>query len=120
MRNEDELIKNILDKAIESISDKKGENIISLKFSPEQSSICDYFVICEASNPKQAQAISDHLERKLRTDLQVRPTTIEGYQTATWILIDYFDVIIHIFQNESREFYSLEKLWADSEIMKYN
>lgn len=120
MRNEDVLIENILEKAVDSIKDKKGENIVSLKFSPEQSSICDYFVICEANSSKQAQAISDHIQRTLRTELNTRPGHIEGYDTATWILLDYFDIIIHVFLNETREFYGLEKLWADSEIQKYN
>ncbi len=120
MKKEDEIIKKILDKTIEGIAEKKGDNIVSLKFSPEQSSICDYFVVCEATNQKQAQAIADHLQRKMKTELQIKPTHIEGYDTASWILLDYFDVIVHIFLNDTREFYGLEKLWADSEIVKYN
>ena len=119
MKNEDKLIKNILNTAIESIKDKKGENIISLKFSTDISSICDYFVICEASNIKQAQAISNNIQRTLRTEAQVRPSHVEGYNSANWILLDYFDIIIHIFLTESREFYGLEKLWADAEIDNY-
>lgn len=119
MKNEDALIKKILDKAVESIKEKKGENIVSLKFAPEQSSICDYFLICEASNIKQAQAISDYLQRNLRTEVAARASHVEGYDSANWILLDYFDIIIHIFLTESRDFYGLEKLWADAEITKY-
>ncbi len=120
MTNKDVQIENILEKVVEIIKDKKGENIVSMKFSPEQSSICDYFVLCEVGNTKQAQAIADYLQRSLRTDLQIRPGHIEGYDTASWILLDYFDIIIHIFLSETREFYGLEKLWADAEIVNYN
>ena len=118
MKNEEKLISNILDNTIESIKEKKGENITTLKFSPEISSICDYFVICEATNIKQAQAISDNIRRTLKTDLHITPSHVEGYDSANWILIDYFDVIIHVFLTESRDFYGLEKLWADAEITK--
>ncbi len=120
MTSGDKLIKNILNSAVEGINEKKGEKIISLKFSTEQSSICDYFIICEATSTKQAQAISDYIQKKLRKELKVRPFNVEGYETGSWILLDYFDVIIHIFLSETREFYGLEKLWADSEIVKYN
>ncbi|MEA1972858.1 MAG: ribosome silencing factor [Candidatus Cloacimonadota bacterium] len=119
MKNDDKLIKNTLNKAIDSINDKKGENIISLKFSSEISSICDYFLICEATNIKQAQAISDNIQRTLRTDIQIRPSHVEGYDTANWILLDYFDIIIHIFLHNTRDFYGLEKLWADAEMITY-
>jgi ribosome-associated protein len=120
MNSEDVLIKTILEKAIESIKDKKGEKITTLQFSAEQSSICDYFLICQATNTKHAQAISDALQRDLRTDLKVRAATVEGYNTASWILLDYFDIIVHIFLEESRNFYGLEKLWADSKIVNYD
>ncbi|MBN2662910.1 MAG: ribosome silencing factor [Bacteroidales bacterium] len=120
MKNEEILIENMLEKVIESIKEKKGENITSLKFSIEQSSICDYFVICEASNIKQVQAISDFIQRQIRDEFKIRPTHVEGYDTANWILLDYFDIVIHIFSSEAREFYSLEKLWADAEFKNYN
>ncbi len=119
MKNGDKLIKEMLDVAVESILEKKGENVVSLKFSPEQSSICDYFLICEASNIRQVQAISDFVQKTMRNELKMRPTHVEGYNSANWILLDYFDVIVHIFLSESRDFYGLEKLWADAELKKY-
>jgi len=120
MKNEDVLIKEMLDKAIESVIEKKGEKIVSLKFGPEQSSICDYFLICEASNTRQVQSISDFIQRTLKKEFKIRPEHVEGYDTANWILLDYLDIIIHIFQSDAREFYGLEKLWADAEIKNYN
>lgn len=120
MIKEDENIEQALNKAIECIKDKKGENISVMKFSAEQTAICDYFIICEANNNLQAQAISDHIQRTLRNEIKIRPGHIEGYQHAKWILIDYFDIIIHIFLPEARNFYSLEKLWADAEVTNIN
>lgn len=120
MKNEDKLIENMLDTVTKSVIDKKGENIISLKFSTEQSSLCDYFVICEASNIKQLQAISDNVQRQMKTEFKIRPTHIEGYDSANWILLDYFDIVVHIFQTDARDFYGLEKLWADAELKTYN
>ncbi len=119
MKQEDAMINAMLEKAVKIIQDKKGENIVSLKFSPLESSICDYFLICDVSNEKQAQAICDALQREIKTELKQNPNHIEGYDTAKWILLDYLDIIIHIFLTESRDFYGLEKLWADTEIKNY-
>lgn len=119
MKQDDLLIEDMLKKAIEIIKEKKGENIVSMKFSPIVSSICDYFLICDVSNEKQAQAICDALQREMRTENKIRPSHIEGYESSRWILIDYWDIIIHIFLTESRDFYGLEKLWADAKIEKY-
>lgn len=113
-------IEELLEKAAYSIYEKKGENITSMKFSEKQSNICDYFLICESSNTKHAQAICDFLRRTLRTELKTRPEHIEGYDTANWILLDYWDIIIHIFSKDARNFYGLEKLWSDTEIKKIN
>jgi len=119
MKQENKSTINLLNKAVDIIKDKKGENIVSLKFSVVESSICDYFLICEASNERQVKAISDALQRELKSDLNEKVVNVEGYDTSKWILLDYLDVIIHVFHAESRDFYGLEKLWADTEIKKY-
>ncbi len=106
----------LLKTAIESIKDKKGSNIVSLEFIPEQSSVCDYFVICEAESDRQVKAIAKAIQENIREELDLKPTHIEGMNEANWILLDYFDIIVHVFQRESREFYGLEKLWADAKI----
>ena len=111
---------NLLETIVNKIIDKKGENIVSLKFSAEQSSICDYFIIVTAKNNVQAQAIADTLQKDLRKELKIKAIEVEGYENASWILMDYGDIIIHIFLPETREFYGLEKLWADTEIKNYN
>ena len=84
------------------------------------------FVICSANSDNQVKAIADEIEFKMKNDNKLSPSHIEGYNTATWILLDYNDVIVHIFNKESRMFYSLEKLWEDakhidiSELIKEN
>lgn len=110
----------ILEKAIDCIKDKKGEKISLIKFPPEEGAVWDYFIICQANNNIHAQAISDHIQLSLKNDLKTRADHTEGYQNAKWVLIDYFDIVIHIFLPETREFYNLEKLWADAQITKFN
>jgi len=108
-----------LETAIEIIKEKKAENIVSLKFDSSQSSICDYFLICTAQNTRQAQTIASALQKDMRSKIKLHSYAMEGFDLANWILIDYGDIIIHIFLPETREFYSLEKLWADTEIKNY-
>ena len=115
MQESDKKIFNLVKTAIKAIEEKKGNNILTLKFTPEQSSICEYFIICDAQTDRQVKAICKHLVEVVREEMDVKPRTIEGLETSQWILLDYFDIIIHIFQDETREFYGLEKLWADAE-----
>jgi ribosome-associated protein len=74
----------------------------------------DYFVVCSGKNPRQVQAIADAIETSLKASGE-RPSHVEGYQRAEWILLDYFDVIVHIFNPETRAFYALERLWGGAE-----
>ncbi len=106
--------KEILNFIIDKIEDKKGEDIKVLDLTKIDNSIADYFVICTANSKIQAQTISDHIIRETRTQLKERPLNVEGEQNAFWILIDYSDIIVHIFQPEYREFYDLEGLWGEA------
>lgn len=112
-------IKKIIETAIDILKEKKAEDIVSLRFDISQSSICDYFLICTAQNTKQAQSIATGLQKDMREKLKLHSTSIEGFELANWVLLDYGDIIVHIFLPETREFYSLEKLWADTEIKHY-
>lgn len=97
--------------AIEALEDKKALEIKVIDIS-EVSSIADYFIITNGTNRNQVQALSDHVEEKLgRMGFERRP--IEGYEQANWILLDFKDVIIHIFDQASRDFYDLERIWRD-------
>jgi ribosome-associated protein len=73
----------------------------------------DYFLTCTGGNPRQVQAIADAVEQALK-DQRVRPTHVEGYERAEWILLDYFDFIVHVFSPQARQFYGLERLWGNA------
>lgn len=92
--------------------DKKGADLLVLNLS-EISSFADYFVICSASSDRQAQAIADAIEERLRAAGR-RPISVEGYAASRWILLDYGDVLFHVFLEEARRFYALERLWGDA------
>ena len=104
----------LLNFIIEKIEDKKGEDIKVLDLRQMDNSIADYFIVCTANSKIQAQTISDHIIREIRTIQHERPINVEGEQNAFWILIDYSSIVVHIFQPEYRDFYDLEGLWGDA------
>lgn len=105
-------LKEELDIVVKSLEDKKAEDIKILDIS-KISVMADYFVIATGNNKNQVQAMSDEVEEKLHKE-GITPRQIEGYRNANWILMDYSDIIIHIFDQESRQFYNLERIWKDS------
>ncbi len=100
-------------KAIVKVMDSKKAKDIKLVEIKELSSLGDYFVIASASNTTQVKAIADEVEDEM-TKLGIEPNRVEGRQSAQWILLDYYDVMVHIFLEESRNFYNLERLWSDA------
>jgi ribosome-associated protein len=104
-------LNDILKTIIDALEDKKAENIQIIDIS-EVSTIADYFIITNGTNTSQLQALSDHVEEKLSKN-GIHPKNIEGYNTANWILMDYSDILVHIFDKESRGFYDLERIWRD-------
>ena len=101
-----------LAREIGKILDSKKATDIKIMDIGGHSSLGDYFVLASASNTTQTKALCDEIEEQLFKK-GLEPRRIEGYQSASWILLDYVDVIVHIFYKETREFYSLERLWAD-------
>ena len=77
-------------------------------------SFTDFFVIASGTNVRQVQAVADEVQEQLRKHLQVRPARVEGYNSAEWVLLDYGDFILHVFEEKSRRFYDLERLWRDA------
>ncbi len=102
-----------LEIAVKALSEKKAEKITALKVK-DITSIANYFVIAGATSTTQAKALADFVEFKLG-EKGVKPKNIEGVSTAGWIVLDYIDVVVHIFTEEQRDFYKLENLWADGE-----
>jgi ribosome-associated protein len=100
-------------KAVRAALDKKAQDVVvlDLRHTP---AFTDYFVLCSGQNQRHVKAIADAVEETLRA-AKVRPAHIEGYDRAEWILMDYFNFIVHVFSPQTREFYSLERLWGDAE-----
>lgn len=98
--------------AIAAAADKKAENALLLDLR-KASAFTDFFVICTGTNVRQVQAIANGIEEALRA-AGLKPSLIEGYERGQWVLIDYFDFIVHIFLPATREFYGLERLWGDA------
>lgn len=101
--------------ALAGLEDKKGNDIKIIDIS-EVSVMADYFLIASGANKNQIQAMADMVEEKLH-DFDISPRQIEGYQTAHWILMDFNDIIVHIFNEEDRLFYNLEKIWLDGKVV---
>ena len=101
------------------LDSKKATGLRVLKIG-EISSIGDYFVICSANNKSHVQSLSDDIDFALGHEDGIAPQRVEGYASASWILMDYASVIVHIFNDEVREFYSLERLWSDAKIEEIN
>jgi ribosome-associated protein len=108
------LFKTILN----AIKDKKGENIISLDLKKIDEAVADFFILCEAKSHIQVKAIAENIVEVVERELGERPYHKEIGQQ--WTLIDYVNIVVHIFQHEHRKFYNLESLWADAEIVEHN
>lgn len=109
---------NISEVIVHGIQEKKGNDIVRLDLRNIHSSVADYFVVCHAESSTQVKAIADSVEEEVFKALGIDSYRKEGFQNAEWILLDYFDVVVHIFKTDKREFYGIEDLWGDAE-MKY-
>lgn len=114
-KNNSEILVEVV---IKGMQEKKAEEIIKIDFKKINNSICDYFIICHGNSGTHANSISDSIEFEVRKKINTKPWHKEGMANAEWILLDYIDVVVHIFQYEARNFYRLENLWGDAEITK--
>lgn len=99
---------------IQGIQEKKGNEIIDLDLSGIENSVCDDFIICHGNSKRQVEAIAFAVEDTVKKNAGINPWHKEGYQNAEWILLDYVDVVVHVFNKPTRTFYNLEGLWADA------
>ena len=104
----------ILKVIIEAIQDKKGEHIVSLDLRKIPEAVADFFIICEASSTVQVRAISEWVEECVKKLCGEPPYKHEGLSASQWALIDYVNVVVHVFQSETRKFYKLEEMWSDA------
>lgn len=108
-----------LDVIVEAILDKKGQNVVSLDLRKVGSSICDFFVICNADSTPNVSAIADNVEDEMIVKCKKKVVRSQGKENRFWIIQDYGDIVVHIFQTEYRNFYRLEELWSDCPRKEY-
>ena len=106
----------LVESVVKGIFEKKGQNVLKVDLRKLENRITDYFIICHGSSKTQVDSISYSVEEVVRKEAGEKPIHVEGLENCFWVLIDYGDVIVHIFQEEYRNFYSLESLWADAHI----
>lgn len=99
--------------AVKAVEGKKGEDIAILEMDQGSGAFTDYFVVCSGTNPRQIQAIADDVEKQL-AEVGQRPNSVEGYNQAEWVLLDYVDFVLHVFSERARKFYDLERLWKSA------
>jgi len=99
--------------AVGAVENKKGEDLAILEMDKYSGAFTDYFVVCTGTNPRQIQAISDEVETRL-SQSGIRPNSVEGYNQAEWVLLDYVDFVVHVFSERARKFYDLERLWKSA------
>lgn len=108
----DQLITTIL----AGIEDVKGKEITILDLREIENTVCDYFVVCEGTSNTQVNAIVNSVQKKVSKELKDNPWHVEGSDNAEWVLIDYVNVVVHVFQKHIREYYDIESLWGDAKI----
>ncbi len=106
------LVKNI----VEGIQEKKGKNICVVNLKKIDTAACSFFVVCNGDSARQVDAIADSVIDYVRENLQDRPIAKDGFETASWIALDYGDVMVHVMQREPRNFYNIEGLWDDGKV----
>ena len=114
--NTDELISVI----IKGIDDVKGDDIQLLDLRKIENTVCDYFIICSGSSNTQVNAITGSIQTLVSKELKDKPWHVEGQNNSEWILMDYVNVVVHVFQKQIREFYDIESLWGDAIVTNIN
>lgn len=110
----------IVNAAIEGILKKKGKDPVSLDLREIENAVCKYFIICHGDSNTQVEALADSVIETVREETGEKAWHKEGLNNATWVLLDYSDVVIHIFQKEYRDFYKIEELWADAKLTQHH
>ena len=114
MPNKKESSEILLDKIIHGIENVKGEDIQKMDLRKIENTPCDFFVICSGNSNTQVSAIVNSIKKKVSKTLREKPLHTEGLEIAEWVLIDYVNVVVHVFQRKTREFYNIEELWGDA------
>tara|TARA_B100000683_G_scaffold70526_1_gene68961 strand:- start:502 stop:873 length:372 start_codon:yes stop_codon:yes gene_type:complete len=106
----------LLETIIEGVQEVKGKDMTILDLKNIETAVCRYFVICSGTSNIHVSSISDNVRKFVSKELNEKPWNTEGQSTAEWILMDYSDIVLHVFQEKTREYYTLEDLWGDANI----
>ncbi len=112
-------VEELNDLIIDSIQDIKGKNIIKMDLRHLEDAPSDFFIICEGESTVQVKSIADNVYMRLKNEANNLAAHFEGADTSQWVLVDYFNTVLHVFHPEAREFYQLEELWSDGIITEY-
>ena len=104
---------------INAIQDKKGLDIVKIDLRGLDEAPADFFIICHGNNENQVKAIANNVAFEVKTKGNELPISSEGKANSVWVLVDYFDTVVHIFHHEAREYYNLQKLWSDGIVTEY-
>lgn len=108
--SKDDLLANI----IKGIEDVKGANIDILDLREIDNAVCDYFIICNGNSNTQVVAIANSIQKVVSKELKDKPWHVEGLENGEWVLLDYVNIVVHVFQEHIREYYNIENLWGDA------
>lgn len=109
-------VNNKIDEIVEAITDRKGKKISLLDLQKIETAPSSSFVICQGNSTSQVSSIADSIRERLQKNLDIKPYNYDGYKNSQWIVIDYGDVMVHVFLPEIRNFYNIEELWSDAKI----
>ena len=109
----------LTDLIVDCIQDIKGKNIVKMDLRELDDAPTDFFIVCEGESTTQISGIAGNIEKRLKQEHGIYPSSVEGKLNSTWVLVDYFDIVVHVFYPETRKFYEIEDLWSDAKITEY-
>jgi len=116
MSKKKEQVDQLITHIIQGIEEVKGDQIEIIDLGSIDNTVCDYFIVCSGNSNTQVDAIESSVRKSVSKALQDKPWHVEGLENSQWVLMDYVDVVVHIFQKQTREYYDIESLWGDAKI----
>lgn len=110
---------NLEELIIQALLEKNGQDITLINLKQVNHVLFDYFIICTGTSKPHLETLTDFVIETTKKNAKIRPTHVEGQNNGEWILLDYFNIIVHIFQPEAREYYNIERLWSDADIQTF-
>jgi ribosome-associated protein len=109
-----------LDLIIDSIRDVKGKRIVKMDLRKLHDRPTDFFIVCEGESNVQVRSIAEKIRFRMKDEAGIRPNHIEGSVNSVWVLVDFFNIVVHVFHKETRSYYELEELWSDADTVEYD